>query len=164
MEIPEQRFVVKCFFFKSLDPKAIQRELTAVLDSMAYSLVQIKAWRVRFKSGNLPCEAKFRPGRPPHVVGKACSDFLEEFPFATRGIIAQYFNQSKSTIKEILQRELGLQRFSGRSIPRALPYAQKVDRTAMLTDLLSILYRQVDYSFFSYCDRGRLPVSLSISL
>jgi hypothetical protein len=47
-------------------------------------------------------------------LGKALSDFLEEFPFDNAAIIAEQFNQSKSTIKEILQRELGLQRFSRR--------------------------------------------------
>jgi AraC-like DNA-binding protein len=51
---------------------------------------------------------------PPHVLGKALSDFLEEFPFVSAGIIAQNVGKSKSTLKQILKRELGLRRFSRR--------------------------------------------------
>jgi transposase len=108
MEKSEQRFVIKFFFFKGLGAKAIHKKLTAVLSSTAYSLSQVKEWRARFATGDLLCQDQFRTGRPPHVLGKALSDFLEEFPFACIAIIAEQFNQSKSTIKEILQQELGL--------------------------------------------------------
>jgi hypothetical protein len=120
MEKSEQRFVIKFFFLKDLSSKAIHRELITVLGSTAYSLSQIKEWRARFKAGDLSCEDQFRTDRPPHVLGKALSDFLEEFPFVTAEIIAQHFNQSKTTIKEILQRELGLQRFSRRWVSHSL--------------------------------------------
>jgi hypothetical protein len=50
-------------------------------------------------------------------------------------------------IKEILQGELGLQRFVRRWRPHSFPDDQKVDRTGIATDLLSFLYRQADYSF-----------------
>jgi hypothetical protein len=53
---------------------------------------------------------KFRAD-PLHILRKALSDFLEEFPFATAGVLAEHFNQSKPTIKEIIQRELGRHRF-----------------------------------------------------
>jgi hypothetical protein len=44
----------------------------------------------------------------PHVLRKALAAFLEEFPFASAAIIAEQFNQSKSTVKEGFQRDLGL--------------------------------------------------------
>jgi hypothetical protein len=65
-------------------------------------LSQIKESRVRLKADDLLCEDKCRSGRPSRILSKALSDFLEEFPFATAGIIAQHFGQSKQTIKEIL--------------------------------------------------------------
>jgi hypothetical protein len=65
-------------------------------------LTQVKEWCDSFKAGDLSCEDKFRPDCPPHVLRKALSDFLEEFPFVTAELIAQHFNQSKSTIREIL--------------------------------------------------------------
>jgi hypothetical protein len=80
-------------------------------------------------------------------LGKALSDFLEEFRFTTAGFIVQHFGQSKHTIKEILQWELGPWRFSRRLMPHSLSEAQKADRTAMANDLLSVLHSQVDYSF-----------------
>jgi hypothetical protein len=82
--------------------------LTAVIGSTSYSLTQVKEQRIRFNADNLSCEDKFRPGRPLHVLVKTLSDFLKEFPFKTAGIIVKHFNQSKPTIKAILQQELGL--------------------------------------------------------
>jgi hypothetical protein len=108
MEKAEQRFIVKFFFLKSLGSKKIRREFIAVLGSTAYSLTQIKEWGARFKAGGLSCEDKFRPAHPLHVLAKSLSDFFEEFLFITAGIIVQHFNQSKPTIKKILQRELWL--------------------------------------------------------
>jgi hypothetical protein len=102
MDKSEQRFVVKFFFLKNLSPKMIHRELTTVFGSTVYSLTQIKECRARFKAGDLSCQDKFRLGQPPHILRKILSDFLEEFPFATIGIIAQHFNQSKPTVKEII--------------------------------------------------------------
>jgi histone-lysine N-methyltransferase SETMAR len=81
------------------------------------------------------------------VLAKALSDFLEEFLFASAAIIAEQFSQSKSTIKEILQRELGLQRFSRRWVPHSLSATLKADRKTMLVDLLSVLRRQPEFSF-----------------
>jgi hypothetical protein len=89
------------------------------------------------------------------VLGKALSDFLEEFPFASAAIIAEQFNQSinqsinqsKSTIKEILQRELGLQRFSRRWIPHSLSASQKANLKTITIDLLSVLRPQPEFSF-----------------
>jgi hypothetical protein len=81
MEKSEQRFIVKFFFFKSFGPKIIRRNVTSVLGSTADSLTQIKEWRARFKACYLSSEDTSRPDCPPHVLGKALSDFLEEFPF-----------------------------------------------------------------------------------
>jgi hypothetical protein len=99
------------------------------------------------RHGGLSCEYQSRPGYPLHVLGKALPDFLEEFTFATAGVIAQHLDRSKHTIKEILQRELGLWRFSRRYVLYSHLEAQKADRPAMADDLLSVLYHQVDYSF-----------------
>jgi hypothetical protein len=50
---------------------------------------QVKEWRARFATGDLSCQDQFRTGRPPHVLGKALCDSLEEFPFASAAIIAE---------------------------------------------------------------------------
>jgi hypothetical protein len=108
MEQSEERFVIRFFFLKGLGAKTIHRELTAVPVSTAYILSQVREWRARFATGGLSCQDEFRDGPAPHVLGKALTAFLEKFPFASVAIIAEHFNQSKSTVKEILQPELGL--------------------------------------------------------
>jgi hypothetical protein len=110
-------------------------------------LTQIKEYYVRIKAGDLSCEDKFRPGRRLHVLGKVLCDFLEEFLFVIASLMAQYFIQSKLTSKEILQPELRLQRFSRSWVPHSLSDPEKVDRTAMATDLLNVLHRQASHSF-----------------
>jgi hypothetical protein len=147
MEKPEQRFVIKFLFLKDLGAKAIHRELSAVLDPTAYSLASVEEWLSPFASGNRSCQDRFKAGRPVHVLGKPLSDFLEEFPFASAGVIAQYFLLSKSPIKHIIEREIGLQRFSRRWLWHSLSESQKADRVAMASDLLTLLRGQARFSF-----------------
>jgi hypothetical protein len=80
-------------------------------------------------------------------LGKPLSDFLEEFPFANVSLIAQYFGLSKPTIKDIIERELGLRRFSRKWLPHSLSESQKADRVAMATNLLNLLREQAQFSF-----------------
>jgi hypothetical protein len=147
MDKSEQRFIVKFFFLKCLGAKAIHRELTAVLDSTAYSLSQATGWRGRLATDKLSRQDEFRRGSPPHVLGKALTAFLEEFPFGSAAVTAKQFSQSKSIVKEILRQELGLQRFSGKWVPHSLSDRQKADRRRMAIDLLSVLRRQRPLSF-----------------
>jgi hypothetical protein len=114
---------------------------------MVYSLTQIKDLRASFETGDISWKNQSSPGHPPHVLGKALSDFLEEFPFAIAELIAQDFGQSRHVIKEIIQPELWLWRFSRRCVPHSLSEAQKTGRAAMTNDPLSVLHHKVDYSF-----------------
>jgi hypothetical protein len=90
---------------------------------------------------------KFRANRSVHILGKALFDFLDEFHFATAGILAEHFNQSKPTIKETIQRELGLHRFSRRWIQHSLSDPRKIDPKMLATELLSAIRRQARHSF-----------------
>jgi hypothetical protein len=147
MEKSEQKFIIKFFFLKGLGSKAIHRELIAVLGSTAYSLTQIKESRACFETGDLSYEDQIMLGHPPQVLEKALSHFLEQFPFTIAEIIAKNFGQSKNMIKEILQRELGLRRFSRRWILYSLSEAQKTDRITIAIDPLNILHRQANHFF-----------------
>jgi hypothetical protein len=90
---------------------------------------------------------KFRTDHSLHILRKALSDFLDEFPFATAGVLAEHFNQSRPTTKEITQTELGLHRFSRGLVPNLLSNPQKVDPKSLAIVLLSVLRRQARYSF-----------------
>jgi hypothetical protein len=88
------------------------------------------------------------PGWSPlHVLGKPLSDFLEEFLFASAGLIAQPSGLSNAIIKDITQRELRLRRFSRRWLPRSLSESPKADRVAMASGLLTLLRGQARFSF-----------------
>jgi hypothetical protein len=110
METPEKRLIVKFAFLKGAGSKAIHRELAAIVDSTAYSPTQIKECHARFKMADLSCEYRSRPGRPSYILGKALSDFVKEFRFASPGGIAQHFSQSRHIIREILSQKCGLWR------------------------------------------------------
>jgi hypothetical protein len=114
MEKSEQLFVIKFFFLKELSPKKIHRELYSALGWTACSLSQVRNWCTRSTEGVLTRVHQSRAGRPRHMLGTDLSQFLEEFPFATVGLLAQHFAESKHIIKEILNRELGLRMFSRR--------------------------------------------------
>jgi hypothetical protein len=72
------------------------------------------------RQADLSYQDEFRARRPPHVLRKALTGLLEDFPFASAAIIIEQFSQFKSTVKEILQQELGLQRFSRKSVPHSV--------------------------------------------
>jgi hypothetical protein len=147
MEKSEQKFVMKFLSIESLSAKAIHRELTGVLDATALSLFQSQKVALPLRSRRPFVPRPNQASRPRHVLGKPLFDFLEKFPFANAGVIAQHFSKSRHTIKEILQHELGSRRFSRSSVPHLLSETQEADRTAMTNDLLSVIHRQAGYSF-----------------
>jgi hypothetical protein len=53
---------------------------------------------------------------------------MQKYPFASARVIAQHFLTTVPTIKDILQRELGMKKFSWRWVPHFLSPAQKVAR------------------------------------
>jgi hypothetical protein len=95
----------------------------------------------------MPRPNQAKPGRPLHVLGEPLAEFLEQFPFASAGSIAEHFGLSKPTIREIIERELGLRRFSRRWVPHSLSDSQKADRMTMAISMLGVLNRQAAFSF-----------------
>jgi hypothetical protein len=54
------------------------------------------------------------PGRPLIFMGPAFQHFLKKFPFASARIMAGHFSVDRATIKNILDQELGLRKFTRR--------------------------------------------------
>jgi hypothetical protein len=67
--------------------------------------------------------------------------FLEKCPFAIARIIAQYFLTTIRTIQDVLQRELGMKRFSQRWVLHFVSSAQKAARVEESEEMLRILQR-----------------------
>jgi hypothetical protein len=68
----------------------------------------------KLKNGDFSCENESRPGRCMSILGPVLQKFLERYPFSGAKVIARHFRISPSTVKEILRRELALQKFSRR--------------------------------------------------
>jgi hypothetical protein len=64
---------------------------------------------------------------------------MQKYPFASASVIAQHFLTTVPTIKNILQRELGMIKCSLRWVPHFLSPAQKVARVEASKTILRVL-------------------------
>jgi len=143
----EQRVVIKFLWLKGWGNRRIHQELTAVLHYNSLSITQVKEWLRKFKSGHFSCEDEDRPGRPLSVVGLSLHKFLSRHPFTSAKVLAAQFQMHPTTIKEVLNRELGLRRFSRRWVPHLLTPQQKEMRVEKARTLLSLLEGKVETNF-----------------
>jgi hypothetical protein len=114
----------------------------STLGDDAHGLPQIKIWLQRFRTGDLSCSDLSRAGRPPLTSGPQVEAFRQKYPFASTCIIANYFLTTSSTVKEILQRELGMRNFSRRWVPHSMSDAQNVARVEAAKETLRICRNQ----------------------
>jgi hypothetical protein len=59
------------------------------------------------------------------ILGPGLQKFLDRYPFSSARVIARHFRISPSIVKEILRRELGLEKFSRRWFPHLLSDDEK---------------------------------------
>jgi hypothetical protein len=160
MEKEEQRFVMKFLWLKTWSAKRIHEELMSTLGDDSYRVSQIKIWLQNFGNGDLSCKNSPRSGRPLLTLGRQLEAFMQKCPFASAGVIAQHF-LTVPTIKDILQRELGMRKFSRRWVPHFLSPVQKVARVEASKTILRVLQGTEsndfegiatgDESWFRYC-------------
>jgi hypothetical protein len=120
MEKEEQRFVMKFLWLKDWGAKRIHEELMNTLGDDSCAISQIKIWLQKFRNGDLSCKDYLRSGRPLLTLGLQLEAFMQKYPFASARLIAQHFLTTVPTIKDILQRELGMRQFSRRWVPHFL--------------------------------------------
>jgi hypothetical protein len=113
----------------------------------AYRLSQIKISLQRFRTGDLSCGDLPRAERPPLTLGLQVEPFLQKYLFASARIIAKHFLTTASIVKEILQRELRMRKFSRRWAPHSSSDAQKVARVEATKETLSILQKSETNDF-----------------
>jgi hypothetical protein len=132
----EQRFPIKCFWMKNWGSKKIHQELRITLRPDAHGRFQIKTWLRQFGNGDLSWKDAPPTGHPPLTLGWQLAAFLQKYHFASARVLARQFLTSIPVIKEILQRELGLKKFSGRPAPRFLSSAHEVAHVETSTEPL----------------------------
>jgi hypothetical protein len=91
------------------------------------------------QNGDLFCSDLPHAERPLLNLGPQVEAFPQKYPFASACIIAKHFLRPASIIKEILQKGLGMRKFSRRWVPHSLSDAQKVARVEAAKEMLKIL-------------------------
>jgi hypothetical protein len=86
---------------------------------------------------------------------------MQKYPFASPRVIAQHFLTTVPTIQDVLQKELGMRKFSRRWVPHFFSPTQKVARVEASKAILRVLQDAEsndfegiatdDESWFWYC-------------
>jgi hypothetical protein len=117
MDEVEERFIVKCFDLKERSNKKITAELqTTFHDSATFNLTVKRRIR-KFKNGDVSSDDDPRADRPMAIFGPVLQKFRDRHPFSSAKVISRHFRISPPTVKEIPRRDLGLEKFSTRSVP-----------------------------------------------
>jgi hypothetical protein len=139
MEKDEQRFVIKYLWMKGWDTMRIHEELLTTLGADHDGRSQIKICLKRFKTGDLSCQDLPRAGHLLLTIGPQLKAFLEKYPFSSSRVIAQHFLVTIPTMKEILERELGVRKLSRPWVPHLLSEGQKIARAEAAKEMLTTL-------------------------
>jgi transposase len=161
MEEEEKRFMMKFLWLKGWGAKRIHEELMSTLGEDRYGVSQIKIWLQKFRNGDLSCKDSPRSGRPLLILGPQLEAMMYKYPFTSARVIAQHFLMTVPTIKDILQGELGIKKFSRRWVPHFLSPAPKVAHVEALKTILRVQkdpesndfegIATGDESWFRYC-------------
>jgi hypothetical protein len=111
----------------------------STLQNNAISLSIAKNSVRRFKSGGLSCGNEERPARPLTSLCPAFLFILKKFSSASARVMAGNFAVDRATIKSILDRELGLKKFTCRWVPHMLSAEQRLGTVTESQSLLTIL-------------------------
>jgi hypothetical protein len=146
-EKSQQREIIYGFSLKGWPAPKVQKKLADTLGSHVYSQAQISRWLARLNPGNISCLDEARPGRPLSILGLPLEHFLEKFPFASARIITVHFNGSHSIVKDILLRELGLQKSSRRYLSHQWSDPQKHFHVGISLKFLALLDQHSELQF-----------------
>jgi hypothetical protein len=104
----------------------IHQEFMGTLGADPYGSPQIKIWLQTFNTGDFSCNDLPWAGRPPLTLEPQLKAFLQKYLFASAGVITQHFLATVDTVKDILQRGSGMQKFSRRLAPHFLSGTEKL--------------------------------------
>jgi hypothetical protein len=99
-------------WLKGCGAKRRDEELMSSLGDDSYGVSQIKIWLHKFRNGDLSCQDSLRSGRPLVTIGPQPEAFMQKAPLPSARAIAQHFLATVLTIKDILQRESVMRKFS----------------------------------------------------
>jgi hypothetical protein len=123
-EKSQQAGMIDHSLLKGWSAHKIQKELAETVGADAYSHPQVSRWLTRFSTGEISCLDEPRTSRSLSNFGPPLERFSAKFPFATARIIAMHFNVSHTTVKDMISRELWLQKLSRRWMRHQFSEAQ----------------------------------------
>jgi transposase len=130
---------MKFLWLKGWSARRIHEEPMTTLGDDSYGVSQIKIWLQKFRNGDLSCKDSPRSGRHLLLLEPQLEAFMQKYPSASARVIAQHFFTTVPTIKDILQRELGMRKFSRRWVPHFLSPTQKVAGVEASKTILRVL-------------------------
>jgi hypothetical protein len=99
---------------KGLGARRIHTKLSRVLGDDCYGPAAIERWLAGFRERDLSCASHSRSSRPVIDSPECLRAFLDKFPFASANMMSNHFRIVRGVFMEILQRDLGLKKFSRR--------------------------------------------------
>jgi hypothetical protein len=94
-------------------------------------------------------------------LGPQFEVFLQKYPFPSANAIAKYFLVTIPTVREILQKELGMKKFSRRWVPHSLSSVPKVATVEASKEILKILQESETNYFDEIATDNEVLVSIS---
>jgi hypothetical protein len=126
------------------------------LGSDGHSEDFVQDWVVRFQSGGTICGDLSRPAKPFTDLAGPFYLFLQVCPLADARILSRHFNVCPATVRKVLARDLGLQKFTRQWVPHTLSEPQKIKRVEASIDLIQIL-NGLEADSFDGITTGRDP-------
>jgi len=136
----ETRAVKSFFFLQGKAPMEIHTILTETLGEHALSYATVKNWVTQFKRGDFStCDAP-RPGRPktlttPEIIDQIHELILEDCRILAKSI-AEQLGISREWVRSIIHKDMDMQKFSVKWVPKCLNADQKRQRCQSSEQLL----------------------------
>jgi hypothetical protein len=118
----------------------------------SYGVSQIKIWLQKFRNGDSSSKDSPRSGRPLLTLGPQLEAFMQKHPFTSARAIAHHFLTTVPTTKDILQRELGVRKFSRRWVRHFPSPPQKVARVEGSQTILRVVQDAESNDFEGICN------------
>ena len=134
------RSFILIYFKLGRSAEETRQDLFTALGVDAPGIATVYRWRQKFRNGDASLDDEDRAGRPTnsHAV-EVVRAWLDEHPNSSVRVISCGLTLPRSTVYDILTKNLGLRKFKSKWIPHMLTDEQKSRRISLSRDLLSIL-------------------------
>ena len=139
-QLLEYRTIIKYCSLRGLTVPQIYKEMTTVYGENFMNILFVYKWVKRFNEGNLSIKDLPRSGQHSNqFLPEEIQNFLQDYPHESLRSMADFFNVSHETVRQILVNKLNFKKFSHRWIPHSLSIYNKQQRVEKSQQLLQII-------------------------